>query len=164
MSEPLLTPPNKSVNLVWKLGVSWVLAWKLWMSWVLNTNRLRHIALVWGHNLRLFLKFNYTSLQIFFEVIISGKCSHLIFLYIIRYDNISWRSHNPHLKIWGGHDPQTLQCGLVSKERQNEIVTYRKSDNSKTISKGQQEYVDLSWNLITTLTMLNVTLNDPRDA
>ena len=34
-----------------------------------------------------------------------GKCSHLIFVYIIGYNNISWRPHDPsmipHPKIWG---------------------------------------------------------------
>ena len=143
MSEPLLTPPNKSVNLVWKLGVSWVLAWKLWMSWVLNTNRLRHIALVWGHNLRLFLKFNYTSLQIFFEVIISGKCSHLIFLYIIRYDNISpQRPHDP-VPQSGGCDPQLSglipfpptsdNCGSFFPEQSIGSVSVRVQNRTCTI-------------------------------
>src|SRR6218665_2908541 len=34
-----------------------------------------------------------------------GKCSHLVFLYIIGYNNISWRSHDPTPKS-GGRDLQ----------------------------------------------------------
>src|SRR6218665_3576296 len=30
-----------------------------------------------------------------------GKCFHLILLYIIGYNNISWRPNDPHPKIWG---------------------------------------------------------------
>jgi len=34
-----------------------------------------------------------------------GKCSHLIFLYIIGYNNILWIPHDPHPKIWGSRPP-----------------------------------------------------------
>jgi len=36
--------------------------------------------------------------------------SHVIYLYIIRHNNISWKPHNPHPKIWGSwhHQPPGL--------------------------------------------------------
>src|SRR6218665_2493285 len=45
--------------------------------------------------------FNYTQIITFLRSHHFGKCSNLIFLYIIRYNNISWRPHDPHPKIWG---------------------------------------------------------------
>jgi len=55
--------------------------------------------------------------------------------------------------------------GLVSKERQNEIGTYQKSDRSKTISKEQQEYCRLELKFVFPITKLTLTLtlNDPHD-
>lgn len=77
------------VNLVWILGV----------SWILNSQQMEaHIT--WLRVLSLlFYLIIYKSF--FYEVTNFGKCSHLLFLFIIGY-NISWTQHDhPHTKIWG---------------------------------------------------------------
>lgn len=55
--------------------------------------------------------FNYTQLFLFLKSQNFGKYSHIIFLYIIGYDSISWRPHNLprpiHPKIWEGNEPQS---------------------------------------------------------
>jgi len=55
--------------------------------------------------------------------------------------------------------------GLVSKERQNERATYRKSDKSKRVSKERQEYCrfELKFVFLMTKLTLALTLNDPHD-
>src|SRR6218665_318064 len=40
------------------------------------------------------------------EIITFRRCSHLIFLYIIGYNNISWKPYDPSLSISGGRDPK----------------------------------------------------------
>ena len=53
--------------------------------------------------------FNYTQICLFLKNHHFGKCSHLIFLYIIGYNDISWRINDPHdlhPEIWGcDHNP-----------------------------------------------------------
>jgi len=39
--------------------------------------------------------FNYTQIILFPKSHRFGKCSHIIFLYIIGYNNILWRPHDP---------------------------------------------------------------------
>src|SRR6218665_375969 len=56
--------------------------------------------------------FNYTQISLFLKSHHLGKGSHLIFLYIIGYNNISWRPHNLHSKIWGS-GPHTLNSYRV---------------------------------------------------
>ena len=52
------------------------------------------------------LLFKYTQIILFLKSHLFGKCSHLIFLYILGYNNISWRPDDPHPNIWG-RDPIT---------------------------------------------------------
>ena len=93
------------VNPVWKLGVSWVLVWKMGVSsvlvWKLGVSWVLRIQQTEAHSTRLrvwssaFL-LNYIQIFLFPESHHFGKCSYLIFLYIIEYGNISWRPHNLH--------------------------------------------------------------------
>jgi len=46
--------------------------------------------------------------------------------------------------------------GLVSKERQNERATYRKSDKSKTVSKERHEYCRFELKFVFLITKLTV--------
>ena len=62
-----------------------------------------------------------------------GKCSHLKFLYIIGYNNISWRPHNPHPKI-RGCDP--------SNPRIDAYVAVNTSDRGKTGNTGDTSNKD----------------------
>ena len=52
--------------------------------------------------------FNYTQIILFLKSHYCGKCSHLMFLYIMGY-NISRRPFDPHdplhPEIWGGETP-----------------------------------------------------------
>ena len=48
---------------------------------------------------------NYTHITLFRKSHRFGKCSHLIFLYIIGYNNISWRPHDTH-------DSQSQNLGM----------------------------------------------------
>jgi len=54
--------------------------------------------------------FNFTKIILFLKSHHFGKCSHLIFLYIIGYNN-SWRSH---AKIWGSW-PQPSRIGAYAE-------------------------------------------------
>ena len=62
--------------------------------------------------------FIYTNLSIS-EVTTFGKSFHLIFLYIIGYNNnISWRSHNPPVpKSWGSQSPSPQNWHLQACRR-----------------------------------------------
>jgi len=55
-----------------------------------------------------------------------------------------------------------VYLGLVSKERQNERATQRKSYNLKAVSKEQQEYCRFELKFLFLMTKL--TLDDPQDA
>jgi len=91
------------INLVWKLGCGFGFK-KTVGSWVLTVQQME--ACSTRLNLRVSSsKFN----LIFLKSHHFGKCFLLIFLYITVgywYNNISWRPHDPHPKIWGC-DPST---------------------------------------------------------
>ena len=54
--------------------------------------------------------FKYTQIFIFLKSHHFGKCSHLIVLYIIGYDDISWRPHDlPITKPGKSSHPQPSQ-------------------------------------------------------
>ena len=57
-----------------------------------------------------------TQIYLFLKSHHLGKCFYLIVLYIIGYNNISWRSHHPHDPIpkYGGRDPQLQDDRLQS--------------------------------------------------
>jgi len=50
----------------------------------------------------------YTQIVLFLRSHHFGKCSYLTFLYIIGYNNISKRPHDPPIPKSGGRDPPGL--------------------------------------------------------
>jgi len=69
-------------------------------SWVLMVPQMEACSTGFRASSPEFL-FNYTQIILFMKSHRFGKCSHLIFLYIVGYTNISWRLHDPHPKLWG---------------------------------------------------------------
>ena|SRR6218665_307806 len=61
-------------------------------------------------------------------------CSHLIFLYIIGYNNISWRPHNPHAT------PSSKNLGVVNPNLQG-LTPMTQIDKYK-VEKGASFYID----------------------
>ena len=71
-------------------------------SWVLKVHQMEARSIILRVSLEEFL-FNYTQIIIFLKSHHFGKCSQIVFLYNIGYNNISWR---PHPKIWEVASPQ----------------------------------------------------------
>ena len=63
------------------------------VSWALNLQQTRHVAQDWGYHPWNFYLI-YTDLSIS-EKLPLWKVLYLIFLFIIGYNNISWRPHSP---------------------------------------------------------------------
>ena len=91
------------VNLVWKLGVSYVLVWKLIVSWVATTQQTDPHTCSTGLRASPRNVYSITQIFLFLKSHHFDKRPHLIFLYIIGYrpNNISRRLKDPHPKIPG---------------------------------------------------------------
>jgi len=74
----------RGVNLVWKLGVSWLQILKLGGCGSEEFNRWMHVAQNWGYHSQNFFK--YMQISPFLESHHFWKCSHLKFLYITGYN------------------------------------------------------------------------------
>jgi len=77
------------------------------VSWALNLQQTRHVAQDWGYHPWNFYLI-YTDLSIS-EKLPLWKVLYLIFLFIIGYNNISWRPHSPSPQNLRGHDLSTPQ-------------------------------------------------------
>ena len=76
-----------------------------WGSWVLKIQQTKQVGQEWWYHPQNFY-LTYANLSIS-ENSPLWKCSHLIFLYIIGYNNISRRPHDPY-------DPSTPNSGVAT--------------------------------------------------
>ena len=110
------------VYLVWKLsGGGRGSRFKIWGSWVLKVQQTEARS-TWLRVSSPEFVFNIHSSFNFYKVTKFRKCSHLISLYIIAYNNISWNPTTPIPKS-GGRDPLILQdwrlCFLWSVDEED---------------------------------------------
>ena len=130
-------------------------------------NRQRHMAQVWDnweyHPGILFL--NFTQIFLFLKSHHFRKVFSiydiLIFLYIIRYDNISWRPPTLIPK-YGGHEPQT--SGLTPMHRSSSLdlsfrltvgLTMRTSSSSSPPPRARRGTVTVRLRIVTELKVQN---------
>src|SRR6218665_1925337 len=89
---------NQNGSLFWETGLQAKPVAKVWFetwgSWVLKAQQKEVRSTRFRVSSReLFIQ--YTQICLFLQSRHFGKCSHLIVLYIIGYNNISWRCHDP---------------------------------------------------------------------
>jgi len=117
----------RGVNLAWKLEVSWVLVWKRALSWVLKIEQKKACSTGLSVHPRKIVS-TYMQILLIMKSTTFGKCSYLIFLYLIwYYDNYFQGGlmasttpsqplttlHVPHPKILGSWPKNWCLC-LVS--------------------------------------------------
>jgi len=105
---------HRGVNLVWNLEVV-----NLGLKTGVVGPKVQQLEArsIWFRVLSTEFLFNNTQIILFLKSYHFGKCSPLIFLNIIGYNNISWRPHNhPTSPIpkSGGHDPSSPRIDIYA--------------------------------------------------